>query len=152
MQDYRVEQRLRKIQLMHKLLNYPKYTTLIQNILLFYQLSAGTSKQVLEYPNERINYVSSTWLRDLLHFMVRNNIKIITKKYTSIEIQRRNDKCIMDEVLQSNLPKSKTIQVNACRLYLQTLYLSDIIDPDGKTVNYTYYSGKRSTYPRSTFK
>ena len=84
--------------------------------------------------------------------MTRNNIKIITKKYMSINIQRRNDKCIMDEVLQSNLPQSKTIQVNACRLYLQTLYLSDIIDPDGKIVNYTYYSGNRPAYPRSTFK
>ena len=61
----------------------------------------------------------------------------------SIEIQRRNDKYIMDEVLQSNLPKSKIIQVNACRLYLQIIYLSDIINPDSKTVNYTYYSGKR---------
>ena len=137
---------------MHKLLNQPKHTTLIQSILSFYQLSAGTFKQVLEYPNERINYVSSTWPRDLLHFMTRNNIKIITKKYMSIEIQRRNDKCIMDELLQSNLPKSKIIQVNVCRLYLQILYRSDIINPDGKTVNYTYHSGKRPAYPRSTFK
>ena len=70
----------------------------------------------------------------------------------SIEIQRRNDKCIMDEVLQSNLFKSKIIQVNACRLYLQILYRSDISDPDGKTVSYTYHSGKSPTYPRSTFK
>ena len=140
MQDYRVEQRLRKIQIMHKLLNHPKHTTLIQSILSFYQLSVGTSKQVLEYPNERINYVNSTWLRDLIHFMARNNIKIIIKKYMSIEIQRRKDKCIVDEVLQSNLTKSKLIQVNACRLYLQILYLSDIIEPNGKTVNHMYYS------------
>ena len=131
MQDYRVERRLRKIQIMHRLLNHPKHTTLIQSILSFYQLSTGTSKQVLEYPNERIN---------LIHFMARNNIKIITKKYMSIEIQRRNDKCTVDEVLQSNLTKSKLIQVNACRLYLQILYLSDIIEPDGKTVNHMYYS------------
>ena len=36
MQNYRVEQRLRKIQIMHKLLNHPKHTTLTQSILLFY--------------------------------------------------------------------------------------------------------------------
>ena len=38
----------------------------------------------------------------------------------------------MDEVLQSSLNKSKLIQVNACRLYLHIIYLSDIIEPDGK--------------------
>ena len=70
----------------------------------------------------------------------------------SIEIQRRNDKCIMDEVLQSNLTKSKISQVNACRLYLRIVYFSDIIEPDGKTVNPTYYAGKCPSYPTSKFK
>ena len=70
----------------------------------------------------------------------------------SIEIQRRNDKCIMDEVLQSHLTKSKIIQVNACRLYLRIIYLSDIIEPDGKTVHPTYYAGKCPSYPTSKFK
>ena len=60
----------------------------------------------------------------------------------SIEIQRRNNKCIMDDVLQSNLTKIKLIQVNTCRVYLQFFYLSDIIKPDSKTVNSIYYSGK----------
>ena len=137
---------------MHKLFNHPKHTTLIQSIVSFYQLSAKTSKRVLEYPNERIDYVNSTWLKDLIQFMARNNIKIITKKYMSIEIQRRNDKCILDEVLQSNLSKSKLIQVNTCRLYLQILFLSDIIEPDGKSVHYMYHSGNRPEYPRSIFK
>ena len=58
----------------------------------------------------------------------------------------------MDKVLQSNLPKSKIIQVNACRLYLQIIYLNDIIEPNGKTVNSKYHSGKRLAYLKSTFK
>ena len=137
---------------MYKLLNHLKHTTLIQSILSFYQLSIGASKQVLEYPNERINYVNSTWLKDLLYFIARNNIRIITQKYMSIEIQRRNDECIMDEVMKSNLTKNQLIQVNACRLYLQILYLSDTIESNGKTVNYMYHLGKRPEYPRSLFK
>ena len=146
MQDYQVEQRLRNIQIMHKLLNHPKNSTLIESIL-----STGTSQHVLKHPNERINYVSSIWLTDLIHFTVRNNIKIITKTYMNIGIQRRNDKIIMDELLQSNLNKSKIIQVNACRLYLQIIYLSDVIEPDEKTDNPSYHSGKRSSYLSSTF-
>ena len=71
---------------MHKLLTHPKHSTLIESILSFYQLSAGTSRQVLEFPNERIDYVNSIWLNDLIQFMARNNIKIITRKYMSLEI------------------------------------------------------------------
>ena len=36
MQYYRVEQRLRKIQMLHKLLTHPKHTILVQSIILFY--------------------------------------------------------------------------------------------------------------------
>ena len=151
MQDYRVQHHLRKIQIMHKLLNHPKYSTLIESITSLYQLSVGTSQQMLEYPNERTNYVSSIWLKDLIHFMARNNIKIITKKYMNIEIQRRNDKIIMNEVLKSSLNKRKLIQVKACKLYLQMIYLSDIIESVGKIINPMYHSGKRLSYPMSTF-
>ena len=35
MQDYRVEQRLRQIQIMHTLLNHPKHSTLIESIISF---------------------------------------------------------------------------------------------------------------------
>ena len=69
----------------------------------------------------------------------------------NIELQRRNDKCIMNEVLQSNLSKSKIIQVNACRLYVRVIYLSNMIEPDGRTIDMNIYSGKRSAYPKSKF-
>ena len=78
--------------------------------------------------------------------MTRNEIKIITKKYVNIEIQRRNNKCIMEEVLQSNFSTSKIIQGNACWLYLRIIYLNDIIEPDGKTVDINYFSEKRPKY------
>ena len=60
-----------------------------------------------------------------------------------IETQRRNDKCVMENVLQSNLSTSKRIQVKACRLYVRVVYLSDIIEPDSRTADITFYSGKR---------
>ena len=59
-----------------------------------------------------------------------------------IETQRRNDKCVMENVLQSNLSTSKRIQVKACRLYVRVVYLSDIIEPDSRTADITFYSGK----------
>ena len=76
LQDYRVEQRLRKIQITHKLLNHPKHVILIQSIISYYHLSVGTTKQVLEYQTDWIYYISSIWFRDLLHFMYRKKKKI----------------------------------------------------------------------------
>ena len=69
----------------------------------------------------------------------------------NIELQRRNDKRIMDEVLQSNFLKGKRIQVNVCRLYLRVIYLSDMIEPDGRTVDMNLFSGKRPEYPKFKF-
>ena len=97
--------------MMYKLLNYPKHVTLIRSILSWYQLSAGNTKRSLKYPTDRIDYANSTWIQDLLHFMHTYNIKIVTKQYISLTLQRINDKCIMDEVLQKIMTK-KEIDTN----------------------------------------
>ena len=81
----------------------------------------------------------------------KKKIKIITKQYMNIELQRRNDKCIMDEVFQLNFSTSKRMQVNSCRLYLQVIYLSDIIEPDGRTADMNVSSEKRPAYPKPKF-
>ena len=87
MQDYRVKQRLRKIQIVHKILNHPKHSTLIESILPFYQLFAGTSQQVLEYPNKRINYVSSIWLKNLeILSYTRGISKHLFKRCSTIKV------------------------------------------------------------------
>ena len=39
--DFRVEQRPRKIQMLHKLLFYPKHKILMQGIIEWYHISAG---------------------------------------------------------------------------------------------------------------
>ena len=75
--DYRVEQRLRKIQLLHKLLLHPKHKILMQGILEWYQLFAGLTEQILVTPSIKINYVNSIWLQDLLNFMDTSQIKSI---------------------------------------------------------------------------
>ena len=45
----------------------------------------------------------------------------------------------MDEVLQSTFSKSKRIHVNAYMLYLRVIYLSYIIESDGRTVDIKFY-------------
>ena len=62
--DYRVEQRLTKIQLLHKLLLHLKHKILMQCIIEWYQLSAGLIGQILVTPSIQVNYVNSIWLQD----------------------------------------------------------------------------------------
>ena len=127
-----VEQGIRKIQILHKFLYHPKHKTLIRAVVDWYQLSSGLSKSILQHPNQKCSYVSSTWLNNLLQFMDKNKIAIVLANTLQFNIQRRNDKCIMDDLTRGPSSNIQLIQLNACRLYLNIIHLSDIVNPDGK--------------------
>ena len=57
---YRVDQHLRKIQAIPKLLLHPKYQTSIQEITKWYQISVGTPCQILATP-------PNTWIISTLY-------------------------------------------------------------------------------------
>ena len=50
------------------------------------------------------------------------------------QLQREGDITIMDMLIPSGHSKEVLEIMNACRLYLQVLYLSDIMTADGKTL------------------
>ena len=89
---YRVEQRLRKIQILHKLLLHPKHKILMQCIIEWYQLSAWLTGQILVNPSINVNYINSIWLLDLITFMIESHIKIFTTEFLRVNYQRTNDK------------------------------------------------------------
>ena len=150
--DFRVEQRLRKIQLIHKLLFHPKHKILIQSIIEWYHISAGLTGQILANPSTKVNYINSIWFNDLLYFMAKSQITIHTNDFFSVNLQRNNDQSIMSEINKLHLSKQQKIQINACRLYLQVATLSDIVNPDGKTINQHFLEVKKPIQPRSTLK
>ena len=76
--DFRVEQRLRKIQMLHKLLFHPKYKRPMQGIIEWYHISVGLTGQILTNPSININYINSIWFNDLLYFMAESYITIYT--------------------------------------------------------------------------
>ena len=150
MLDYRVEQRLRKIKLLHKLLLHPTHKILMQGIIEWYQLSAGW--QILVNPSIQVNYVNSIWLQDLLNFMATSQIKIFTTTFLTANRQHKNDKSIMVEVSKMKSSKQSNIQINACRLYLQVATLSDISNPDRRTINSHSLERNKPLFSRSTFR
>ena len=92
-----VEQGIRKIQVLHKFLYHPKHKTLLHAIVDWHQLLSGLSKFILQHPNQKF-YVSNIWLNNLPQFMEKDKITIVLANTLQFNIQRRNDKCIMDEL------------------------------------------------------
>ena len=73
-------------------------------------------------------------MKDMITFMGKYKIKILTKDYYNITSQRRNDTCIMKECVQSHLTEGELIQVNICRLFFQVFHHSDIATANGKAI------------------
>ena len=103
--DLRVEQRLRKIQILHKVLFYQKYKVLMQGIIEWYHISAGLTRQILSNPSIKVNYINIIWFNDLIHFMAESHITIYTTYFFTVNLQRTNDRNIMLEINKLNLPK-----------------------------------------------
>ena len=57
--DSKVEQRLRKIQLMRKSCLNQRHKTIIQSIIEWYQLTTGVEEPILSKPNNKIKLTSS---------------------------------------------------------------------------------------------
>ena len=90
------------------------------------------------------------WFDDLLHFMAESYITIYTTEFLTLHFQRNNDRSIMSEISKLNLPKQQNIQLNAYRLYLQVVTLSDILNPDGSTINHHFLDVTKPIQSRST--
>ena len=84
--------------------------------------------------------------------MAANKTTIMIAKSLRFNIQRRNDKCIMDEFTREPLSVKQLIHFNACRLYLNILHLSNVVKPDGISVNHNFLIGIKPVYPISKLK
>ena len=79
-------------------------------------------------------------------------IKIFTTTFLTTNHQRKNDKSVIVEISKMNISKQRNIQINACRLYLQVATLSDIANPDGRTINNHFLKRNKPLSHRSIFR
>ena len=84
--------------------------------------------------------------------MAESQITIHINDFFTVNLQRNNDQSIMSTINKLNLSKQHKIQLNTCRLYLQVATLSDIVNPDGKTINQHFLEVTKPIQPRSTLK
>ena len=58
----------------------------------------------------------------------------------------------MDELTRELFSIKQLIRLNTCRLYLSVIHLSDIVNPDGISVNQNFLIGIKPVYPSSKLK
>ena len=119
MMNFKVEQRVREIQFIHKMINHPKHNLLIQALIEWYQVFPGLPYPILSKPNSTLKYTNNIWVQYLILFMFYNNIKIITKDFFCNRPQRKNNKCIREEIKKQESTNKQMIQINACHIHLQ---------------------------------
>jgi hypothetical protein len=82
---------------------------------------------------KQVTYVQSPWIQSVQKFLNAINGKIYIPDLTPITINRINDKPIMQSDLNL-FTKSEMESINACRLFLQVTYLSDISNDNGTSI------------------
>ena len=73
---------------------------------------------------------TSTWLSHTWEFMSEHNISYV-EPLGNLETFRQGDKCIMDVLLTEGYTKAQCMTLNRCRMFLQVINLSEIVNAEG---------------------
>ena len=126
-----VEALIRKLRSVHDLLHKDDTSKAVKLLFHWYQTAAGISHPVLEMPNQSTEYVNSKWTNDLIRMLAKYHVKIKLPDTNIQKLQRFNDKFIMDDILSSISSTKIRRQLNACRLFLQITFISELTNIDG---------------------
>ena len=97
------------------------------------QLEIGSEKLVLQNPIPTKNYTSASWITKWWSYLSMNNLTFHNFPTWNIHHQRVNDQHIMDTLID-HFSTTNLKTINLCRLYLHVALLSDITEPDGKSI------------------
>jgi hypothetical protein len=115
---------------------------LLRVAVAWVQLHLGTSWFFLADPTTPLPHFPGRWLKSLRQFLARIHGSLEVDSYFLPPIQRTNDVYIMDLVLSSNCFSEYEIRViNYCRMYLQSVTMSDICLADGVTIDPAFLLG-----------
>ena len=83
---------------------------------------------------------TKTWLTNLWEFADRFQIEI-RDDLGQLQLQRQNDKLLMDEFIKAGYTGTQLKQLNKCRMFLHAVTLSDIVTIDGKEITINSQNG-----------
>lgn len=112
------------------------------------QIEAGIPEHLLEHPDVYLSYITPTWITSLRQFLYTHNITVTLTDTLGIIYSGSSDKCIMDTAAIQQYTPQQQKDINLVRLYLQAITLSDLSNPDGKTIRIAALEGNREAHQR----
>ncbi len=126
-----VEQIIQQSQIVIKHLRCPGDCNKMFRIALTWaQLNTGMGFHLLEYPSISVPHLECKWFNSMREGLAAIKGSIECFESFTVPIARDGDSYLMDAICDCKLFRPNQIQqINACRLYLQVLLLSDIATP-----------------------
>jgi hypothetical protein len=104
---------------------------LIRIDLSYVQLLTGTATFFLNKPYSNYTWLEWGWLTSLWSFVSNTQLSFDMPSHWVPMLPRRHDLYLMDYFIALRLPDAVLLTLNACRVYLQAITLSDITSADG---------------------
>lgn len=103
------------------------------------QLLSGQSQPLLQYCDP-LPYLETNWFLHLRQFLYTISGSIVIQDLWLPKIERRNDKILMDHIIENSTMTNAEHRIfNNWRLYFKVSVLSDIVTPDGTTIQDMYW-------------
>ena len=123
--------RIKKIDGLKNLLYKKDSANTTHLIIVWYQHSSGLTTPILEPPLEATKYTNSIWISNFINLMSSQKVQMELKRKFIPSPQRYNDHILMNEITKIISSTLVLKKINACRLYLQVIFVSKIIDIKG---------------------
>jgi hypothetical protein len=145
LQNMDSEQGIAKVQfIIGGMLSNNDITENIRALIESYMIASGITKNPFE-DNRILSYISSPWINSVKSFLNKINGKIVIKNIRRIQANCTNDEPIMEKVMRHTSNKTHLEAINNCRVYLQLILMSELIDFGGTYINNTVYHGTIDT-------
>jgi len=119
--------------------------------LLNHQLISGIYLPLLKHTSQELPYLDFSLLTETRNFLNEVNCTITIPAGAPETYPRDNDTHIMDHFNRASYTKKKLQHLNACRLYLQVITLSNICDGHGSSILPAVMQGTQITSSTTTW-
>ena len=108
------------------------------------EVGIGRDLFSLDY-NTYETLLTPCWIKDVWKYAQLNNIMIHDYTTKNLQPKRRNDLFLMEIIAHEGFTNGELRRINRCRLYLQVITLSDVVDGYGDTFTCSSKGIKDST-------
>ena len=89
---------------------------------------------------------TDSWIKQLWKFVYEHDIRLIApKEIMPVEI-RKGDRSIIYECVRMGYTETELVRLNRVRNFLQVIYISDLVEYDGKTMKQTVLEGRKEDH------